>query len=282
MKRTKILVTGSTGFVGQQVVKALSLLEVDLCIVVRPDKFNFFGQNTVVKSTVISNNIFTESASWWKKQCRGIDIFIHLAWYAEPGQYLESNYNEQCFSGTKDIAKGAVEAGVERFIGIGTCFEYQFSELPLDTSSPLDPQTLYAKMKVNTFEYLSSYFQEHNVKFLWCRLFYLYGEGEDERRLVPVIRKNLSEGKIVELTSGDKVKDYMNIEEAGKIIANLAVNKHTGAYNVCSGIGTTIKALAEKIADEYNNGRALLKFGQINRKSYDPHFIVGVKTDKNF
>ena len=282
MKRIKILVTGSTGFVGQQVVKALSLLEVDLCIVVRPEKSNFFEQNTAVKLIVISNNVFAESASWWKKQCRDVDIFIHLAWYAEPGKYLDSNYNEQCFSGTKDMAKGAVEAGVKRFIGIGTCFEYQFSELPLDTSSPLDPQTLYAKMKVNTFEYLSSYFQEHNVKFLWCRLFYLHGEGEDERRLVPVIRKNLSEGKIVELTSGDKVKDYMNIEEAGKIIANLAVNKHTGAYNVCSGKGTTIKALAEKIADEYNNGRSLLKFGQINRKSYDPPFIVGVKTDKNF
>jgi dTDP-6-deoxy-L-talose 4-dehydrogenase (NAD+) len=282
MKRAKILVTGSTGFFGQQVVKALSLLEVELCIVVRPEKSNFFEQNTAVKSTVISNNVFAESASWWKKQCRDVDIFIHLAWYAEPGKYLDSNYNEQCFSGTKDMAKGAVEAGVERFIGIGTCFEYQFSESPLDTSSPLDPQTLYAKMKVNTFEYLSSYFQEHNVKFLWCRLFYLYGEGEDERRLVPVIRKNLSEGKIVELTSGDKVKDYMNIEEAGKIIANLAVNTHTGAYNVCSGKGTTIKALAENIADEYNNGRALLKFGQISRKSYDPPFIVGIKTDKNF
>ena len=134
MKRAKILVTGSTGFVGQQVVKALSLLEVDLCIVVRPEKSNFFEQNTAVKSTVISNNVFTESAPWWKKQCRDVAIFIHLAWYAEPGKYLDSNYNEQCFSGTKDMAKGAVEAGVERFIGIGTCFEYQFSSEIFDPS----------------------------------------------------------------------------------------------------------------------------------------------------
>ena len=97
-----------------------------------------------------------------------------------------------------------------------------------------------------------------------------------------LIRKNLSEGMAVELTSGEKVKDYLDIEEAGKIIANLAVNKHTGPYNVCSGDGISIQALAEKIADEYINGRALLKFGQIERKSYDPPFIVGVKTDKNF
>lgn len=282
MKKLKILVTGSTGFVGQQVIKALSLLDVDLSIVVRPEKASFFAKNVSVKSTIISSDIFTESSVWWKKQCLDVDIFIHLAWYAEPGKYLDSRKNELCFSGTKEIAKGAAEAGIKRFIGIGTCFEYKFSESPLDISSPLDPQTLYAKMKVKTFQYLSSYFQECNVNFLWCRLFYLFGENEDKRRLVPVIRKNLVEGKTVELTSGEKVKDYMNIEEAGKIIANLAVNKHTGAYNVCSGEGITIRALAEKIADEYINGRTLLKFGQIERKSYDPPFIVGVKTDKNF
>ena len=282
MKNINVLMTGATGFVGKQVLKSLESPNIQITLILRGTHKDFYTQNKFIKSIIYTDNVFDEKPIWWEEACKNIDIFINLAWYAEPGKYLDSNYNEQCFSGTKDMAKGAVEAGVKRFIGIGTCFEYQFSESPLDTSSPLDPQTLYAKMKVNTFEYLSSYFQEHNVKFLWCRLFYLYGEGEDERRLVPVIRKNLSEGKIVELTSGDKVKDYMNIEEAGKIIANLAVNTHTGAYNVCSGKGTTIKALAENIADEYNNGRALLKFGQISRKSYDPPFIVGIKTDKNF
>lgn len=64
MKKPKILVTGSTGFVGQQVMKALSLLVVDLSIIVRPEKVSFFQQDTSVKSIIISTDIFAESSSW--------------------------------------------------------------------------------------------------------------------------------------------------------------------------------------------------------------------------
>lgn len=278
MKKNKILITGATGFVGKQVVKHLSTLDVEIHLIVRKGKETFFNN---VQSITISHNVFAESSTWWAEKCKNIDTVIHLAWYAEPGKYLDSPINEQCYEGTTDMAQGAVNAGVKRFIGIGTCFEYQFSESPLDISSPLDPQTLYATAKVKTFNYLNKFFNENNVEFLWCRLFYLFGEGEDERRLIPFLRKNIAAGKEVELTSGDKVKDYLNIQEAGKIIANLAVNKHIGAYNVCSGKGITIKSLAENIADEYN-GRSLLKFGKLERKSYDPPYIVGKKTDTNF
>ena len=34
--------------------------------------------------------------------------------------------------------------------------------------------------------------------------------------------------------------------------ANLAINTHTGAYNVCSGEGITVQSFAEKIADEFD------------------------------
>jgi nucleoside-diphosphate-sugar epimerase len=281
MKKVKILVTGSTGFVGQQVIKALSLLEVELSLVLRADKSTFYNKNKNITSVIDSKNIFDESDSWWQEKCLGIDLLIHLAWYAEPGKYLDSPINEQCFQGTMKMAKGAAQAGVKRFIGIGTCFEYQFSDLPLDISSPLDPQTQYAAAKVKTFHHLTSFFKEHKTEFLWCRLFYLFGEGEDDRRLIPFLRKQLAAGKEVELTSGDKVKDYLNIEEAGKIITGLAMNKHTGPYNVCSGQPITIKKIAEEIADEYGR-RDLLKFGNLQRESVDPSYIVGVKTDSNF
>ncbi len=281
MKKIKILVTGSNGFVGRQVIRVLSNLEVELHLVLRPEKSNYFQNNKAIKSIVTSKNIFDETTSWWAEKCKNIDTVIHLAWYAEPGKYLDSPINEQCYEGTTDMAQGAVNAGVKRFIGIGTCFEYQFSESPLDISSPLDPQTLYATAKVKTFNYLNKFFNENDIEFLWCRLFYLFGEGEDERRLIPFLRNNLSKGKPVKLTSGEKVKDYLNIEDAGNIIANLSLNKHIGPYNVCSGKGISIKSLAESIADEYSR-RDLLEFGKLERNIYDPAYIVGKKTDPDF
>ncbi len=281
MLNNRILITGATGFVGKQVIKRLCDLDVKIYLVLRPGKENIFHDIDAVQSIIFSDDVFKESPAWWAEKCKDIDIVLHLAWYAEPGQYLESPLNEECYKGTSSIAQGAVLAGVKRFIGIGTCFEYKFSELPLEISSPLDPKTPYAKAKVKTFNYLSEFFDSHDVEFLWCRLFYLFGEGEDERRLIPFLRKSLAAGKEVELTSGDKIKDYLDIQEASKIIASLAINIHTGPYNVCSGQGVTIQSLAENIADEYD-GRSLLKFGKLERASYDPPYIVGKKTDKNF
>jgi nucleoside-diphosphate-sugar epimerase len=278
MQKNKILITGSTGFVGKQVVKYLSALDVEIHLIVREGAEIPFDN---IQSSSVSKNIFTESPDWWAEKCKNIDTIIHLAWYAEPGKYLDSPINEQCYTGTTYMAQGAVNAGVKRFVGIGTCFEYQFSESPLDVLSPLNPQTPYAEAKVKTFNYLSDFLAKHDVEFLWCRLFYLFGEGEDERRLIPFLRKSLAAGKEIELTSGEKVKDYLEIQEAGKIIANLAINIHTGPYNICSGKGITIQSLAENIADEYNR-RDLLKFGRLERTSYDPPYIVGKKTDNNF
>lgn len=281
MKNINVLLTGASGFVGKQVLKNLENNKIQITVIARNHNNDIYKNNKSVKSIIQTDDAFKEQPVWWENACKNIDIFINLAWYAEPGKYLDSPLNTDCFNGTVNMIKGAAKAGIKRFVGIGTCFEYKFSRFPLETSSPLDPQTPYAKAKVDTFQYLEKFCKVKKIELLWCRLFYLYGEGEDERRLVPYIRKTLSLGKKVKLTSGEKVKDYLDIKEAGRIIANLAINKHKGAYNVCSGKGVSIKDLAENIADEYN-GSHLLHFDSHERTSYDPPYIVGKKTDINF
>jgi len=278
----KILITGANGFVGQQVIKYYSDLDAEITLILRRQHDNFTN-NPVIHSIITTDDMFNESTAWWEDACQNIDIVIHLAWYVEPGKYLESSLNNSCYKGTISMMEGAARAGIKRFVGVGTCFEYAFLGLPLDIDSPLDPQTSYAKAKVDTFKYLTNFCNSHKIEFLWCRLFYLFGEGEHERRLVPVLRKKLLEGKIVELVSGDKVKDYLDVKDAGRIIGSLAINKHTGPYNVCSGKGVTMRAFTENIADDYNNGRNLLKFDAIDETNfYDPPFVVGKKTDANF
>ena len=36
----------------------------------------------------------------------------------------------------------------------------------------------------------------------------LYGEGEDERRFVPYLRKQFANGEVAQLTSGNQVRDF--------------------------------------------------------------------------
>jgi dTDP-6-deoxy-L-talose 4-dehydrogenase (NAD+) len=186
------LVTGSSGFVGRQIVEALSAKGFEIRAVVRKgvDASTFSGLNITI---VESNDIFEENEAWWRNTLRGVDYVIHSAWYVNPVDYLTSYKNIDSLLGTIKIAKAAADENIKKFIGIGTCFEYRESNEDLDNCSPLAPNTLYAAAKVSVYFLLSQFLKSTQTKFLWCRLFYLYGEGEKQQRLVPYIINNLAE-----------------------------------------------------------------------------------------
>ena len=269
-----VLLTGATGFVGRQVHKALVAEGAAVRVVLRT------GTETRLvapaESIVTTHDLFAEKAPWWAQACAGIDAVVHAAWYAEPGSYLHSPKNQDCLNGTLELARGAIAAHVRRFVGIGTCFEYDVAAGLLTTRTRLDPQTPYAAAKASAFRALSELLPARGVSFAWCRLFYLHGEGEDERRLVPYLRRRLSRGEPAELTSGTQVRDFLDVAQAGRMIAGVALGTQHGPVNVCSGVPVTVRELAERISDEYGGRRHLLRFGARPDNAFDPPRVVGV------
>ena len=217
----RFLLTGATGFVGRQVLRELHERRCETRLIVRNEAaLPPFG---TIERVISTRDLWDESSASLAEACRDIDTVIHAAWYAEPGQYLQSAKNFECLAGTLRLAEAAVQSGVRRFVGIGTCFEYDLSagDLPIETK--LAPLTPYALAKVATFTSLSQALPQRGVEFLWCRAFYLHGEGEDERRFVPYLRGRLAAGEAAELTSGTQVRDYLDVREAGRMIADAAL-----------------------------------------------------------
>ena len=273
-----ILLTGATGFLGKKILDDLNSRDVNIHVTCRKNE-SFFSDYQNVTKVIKTRNFFTESAKWYANICKDVNIIVHAAWYAEPGKYLESNINIECLSGTVNFARAAAEQKVDKFVGVGTCFEYDLtSGLPLKADSKLDPLFLYSITKNSTFQILKKLFQNKKIDFLWTRVFYLYGDGEDRRKLVAVLRSKLSEGKSVELTSGTQIRDFMDVKLAGSLIADAAISKNVGPFNVCSGIGISIRELAENIADEYGR-RDLLLFGAREDNLADTPYVVGVKSE---
>lgn len=272
-----VLLTGATGFVGRQVVEYLAQQRVEMRLVLRKPIPHWLGQVPGIEKIIISPDVFAEDISWWKRTLSGVDTVIHMAWFAEPGEYLQSEINLDCLVGTLRLAQGCVEAEVRRFVGIGTCFEYDLSgNTPIGTSAPLLPLSVYAASKTAAYLTLTQIFSLHRIEFVWCRLFYLYGEGERAERLVPYLHQKLRLGEFVELTSGAQVRDFLDVKDAGRMIAEVARSPFQGVKNICSGIPVTVKQLAEKIADEYGR-RDLLKLGARADNFVDPAFVVGLK-----
>jgi len=273
MKR--IVVTGATGFVGRQIIRALDKEGIALIPVVRDGKKHCLSGVQHLERVITTPDLFTEDEAWWAQQCEGADIVIHAAWYAEPGKYLQSTQNMDCLIGSMRLARGAAQAGMKRFVGIGTCAEYDQTYGVLSIDTHLNPLTPYAAAKAALFLMLSQWLSTQSVNFAWCRMFYLYGEGEDERRLVPYIRKQLEKGDPAELTSGKQIRDFMDVADAGRKIAEVALSDRTGPVNICSGVPITVRQLAEQIADEYGQ-RGLLRFGVHSENLFDPPCVIGI------
>jgi nucleoside-diphosphate-sugar epimerase len=268
----RLLLTGATGFVGTQVVRELTSRNIPVTAVVREGR----QPPNDIDAIVTTPDLFVESVEWWADVCRGIDTVVHIAWYAEPGKYLQSPRNLDCLSGTLNLARGAAKAGVRRFVGIGTCFEYDLAACRLTIDTPIRPLTLYSGAKAAAYMTLSQWLPLNAVEFCWCRLFYLYGEGEDERRLVPYLHTRIAAGKFAELTNGEQIRDFLDVREAGRLIADATLGVTQGPVNVCSGVPVTVRQLAERVADEYGR-RDLLLFGARPDNLVDPPCVVGVR-----
>lgn len=271
-----ILLTGSTGFVGRQILKSLLAQSAKVKLLVRIGKEDEILTSANIEAVITTPDLLTMSQESWEDICTDIDTVVHAAWYTEPGEYLQSSKNIDFLNSTLLLAKACVKNKVRRFVGIGTCFEYDLQAGYLSVDTPIKPSSLYASAKASTFLLLSQFFNVAKVEFAWCRLFYLYGEGEDSRRFVPYLRAKLAASEIAEITDGNQVRDYMDVSEAGRMIVDVAQSCYIGAVNICSGKPITIRKFAEIIADEYGR-RDLLKFGARERNTVDPPCVVGVR-----
>ncbi len=273
MKR--VVVTGAGGFVGRHVLRALKGAGVEVTAVLRAGRD--LPDDAV--HAIRTRDLFAEPTSFWRSALCGYDAILHLAWYTAR-DYMTAPHNLSCAAGSLRLAEGAMLAGVPRFVGIGTCVEYDLTTdavsagEPLSSTSPIGPQGPYGAAKAATWLALSEVLPAAGVSFAWCRLFHLFGEGEDPRRLVPSLHAKLAAGEPVPLSSGRQVRDYMDAAEAGRQIAAVVLGQQEGAINICSGRSTTIAEIAREIAQSY--GRPdLLRLGELPDRPGEAPFIVG-------
>lgn len=268
-----VLLTGATGFVGRQIHRHLIRQGHDVRAVIRSGSAKRLVAQ--LSDIVETDNLFGENADWWAETCRGIDTVIHSAWYVKHGAYLDASENANCVAGTFAMAEGATRAGVAHVIGIGTCMEYRLPGDRLTVESPVEPSNFYSACKLSTYHMLREWFARRETIFSWCRIFYLYGEGEDPRRLTAYIRRQLEADEPARLSAGTQLRDFLGVQIAGAMIASVVETRQPGAINICSGEAITIRAFAERIADAYGR-RELLEFGTMEPHPSDPSAVVGI------
>lgn len=176
------------------------------------------------------------------------ELCIHLAWYVAPADYLSSPENLKSLAASLHLVRELARLGCRRFVGIGTCFEYDMEIGRLDERSPTRPHHLYAACKLALATVLGQIQRDGVMSTVWPRLFHLYGPDEAASRLVPAVTAALLKGERVAVTPGAQLRDYLHVDDVAAAILAVAESDLTGVVNVGSGEEISIRELVTALA----------------------------------
>jgi len=268
----KVLITGASGFVGSHVARLLVAEGCEVYALVR-ESSNRWRIRDILPSMYLrqSDLVAFENVNTYLQEIKP-ELCIHLAWYAVPGKYLNSQENLDSIQASINLLSQLAELGCKRFVGIGTCFEYDLSLGYLSESSLTKPITLYAATKVALSTILQQFAQITEMEVAWIRLFYQYGPMEDERRLIPGIISSLLRDEVVKTTKGEQIRDFLHIEDVASAIWAVTKSNVSGVVNVGSGQPVTVGQIALELGNLLSKPD-LIHLGALPYRPNDPMFI---------
>ena len=119
--------------------------------------------------------------------------------------------------------------------------------------------------------------QHAEIPFVSLRLFNIFGPREAAHRLIPHIVTRIAAGATAELTSGEQIRDFVFVDDAVAALVSCAEHElaESAAFNVATGIGTSVKTIAEMVAEHLGADPAMLKFSELEPRIGEATHVIG-------
>lgn len=272
----RIVVTGASGFIGRKLIEELlkSIQPKDLALVTR-DKDNIDARFRDLE--VYELNIEDQDAAAFLKD-RMPDILVHLAW-DRLDNFKHMAHVTDILTGHYGFLSKMIENGLPRLFVLGTCLEYGMRNGACDPSDVSDPQISYPVAKDTLRKQLQILRGDFDFQFIWARLFYIYGEGQPSRALLPQL-KSAVEKKLeyFNMSNGEQLRDYLSVEDVAYQIAQLVLfEKRSVLTNICSGAPISVRDLVEQWINE-NNWDIKLNRGFYSVPNFEPVSFWGTQS----
>ena len=269
----RALLTGGTGFVGRALVRRLTTQGAMVGLLVRSDMARPAGVD-----------VFPIGDQQWSEEAilRAIGAFkphaiIHLV--GGPQESLHDLYHVNVLLGEQLMSVAERGAPKARVVLIGSAAEYgppARRDGVLDEDAQCRPMTPYGVAKLaQTLNGLVRARAGQPITI--ARLFNPVGRGMPGGLAFSAIAQRLVSGAQTLATGDiDVARDFLSVDEAARIVADIAAN--TGAVgevvNVCSGVAQPLRRNVERMVARIGRQIRLLRDPALIRPG-DPPVIVG-------
>jgi UDP-glucose 4-epimerase len=256
------LVTGGAGFVGSHLTDAL--LDQGHAVRVLDDLSSGHRDNLRRNVEFIEGDVADQGAV--QRAFEDIDACFHLAAIASVTRsHCEWVRTHQVnLTGTINIFDRARQLRSSRAIPVvyaSTAAVYgDCGILPAREDHPTAPLSAYGADKRAGELHARVAGAVHGIPTVGLRFFNLYGPRQDPRSpysgVIAIFADRLARGEPIEIYGdGEQVRDFTFIGDAVSALRRAMREATTSApvYNVCTGKGTTVRALAETMAGLYQS-----------------------------
>ena len=271
----KILITGSSGFIGSHITKNL-VEEGHHVYAICRNKTNFD------KCDQFKNKVawINQDHPGWERKLEGIEIdqFIHAAWAgvtsAERDDWALQLTN---FEFSKSVIDLAIRLNAKKLICLGSQAEYGLYNYKVTEEHVPEPKDAYGAVKLLTLYYLQNSAKKNNRIWYWLRIFSIIGENENKSWLLSQVMGKLISGKEIELTPGEQFYDYLYIEDFINALTQIIQGNSdlSAVYNICTGHPVKIRNLLLFVAEKLNKNASSLKFGAKPYRKNQNMYMVG-------
>ena len=237
----RVLITGSNGFIGRYVVKAL----------------RESGHEVVTLDLPASGAAVDMALDITQPlpKVDGLDAVIHLAGLSHPRQ-CDDNPGAAFavnVAGTSNVLRMAQESGARKFVFASSAhvFDIPPRYLPTDELHPLRLNNTYTTTKILGEQLCELYWTNHGLSYTVIRLFNAYGLGQAEGFFIPDMLRKTGD---IDLGAGGYItKDWVWVEDVARAFVLAMESDFVGALNIGSGVETPLHVIAGFIAAQHGH-----------------------------
>ena len=224
----KILVTGSSGFIGKKIIERLDKLKV-ITDSNDSEYINLQNREQVMK---------LDSA----------DTVIHLAGKTPQKKLKWSEYFDNNVIGTLNILEYCIQNKVKKMIYVSSYVYGNPKYSPINEKHPINPHNAYTKSKYLAEQLCEFYAKNSDLNVIILRPFNIFGKTLPNGFLISNLLKSIKTNEEITIVNKDSKRDFLHVDDFVDLVLKIKdYDFKFEVFNVGSGKSYSFNEVIKKI-----------------------------------